>query len=171
MKISFLRLAPIFLLAIGFLILIGCKQEAQVANAPTPAAVKKVDKKANFTLGGIDEETFNSLLEHGDHIDLIFNNLPLSMNQDGNQSLYLDLQYLSSQPVTEIPANCKPMLRKIYLSKGEIIMEGDLYHGDGCFFQVFIKDGAELYGNHLTPQGIEYIFQLLKQAEQVKPTQ
>ncbi|MFT6809911.1 MAG: hypothetical protein ACJA01_003153, partial [Saprospiraceae bacterium] len=112
-----------------------------------------------------------NLLKQGDHIDIIFNDLPISMNQDGNTALYQDLQYISSRPLTSLNTNCTPLARKIYLSKGEIIMEGDLYYAPECYFQVFIKDGKELYGNYLTPKGVAFVAQLLQQAEAVKPTQ
>ena len=158
------------------LFLVSCS-ERKPATVETPKAEEnniaapELKVSSTFDTIGISKEVFQQMLKEGDHIDIIFNDLPFSMNQDGNSALYQDLQHISSRPLKSLETNCSPFARKIYLSKGEIIMEGDLYYGPECYFQVFIKDGQKLYGNYLTPQGVAYIEQLLKQVEASKPTQ
>lgn len=160
-----------FSLLILSFFLISCGENKSLTPAEESKEViqPKVKVKSVFDTVGISKEVFQKILQEGDHIDIIFNDLPLSMNQDGNSALYQDLQYISSRPMKTLATDCSPLARKIYLSKGEIIMEADLYFGPECYFQVFIKDGKELYGNYLTSQGVAFVEQLLKQAQAANP--
>ena len=164
-----MKFPSIFFLLVAAIFLISCEEnKSELAQEP----IDKIKKfSSEFDTLGISKEVFQNLLKEGDHIDIMFHNLPLSMNQDGNSALYQDLQFISSRPFNSMGTYCDPLARKIYLSKGEIIMEGDLYYGPECYFQIFIKDGKELYGNHLTPKGVAFVAQLLQQAEAAKPNQ
>ena len=132
-----------------------------------PIVPKTLD--SSYSQNGIDQDVFENLLTSVDHIDVIFNTSDASMNIDGKPGVYEDLQYISAMALVTIPDKCQPVARKIYLSQGEILMEGDLYHGEDCHFQIFIKDGKELYGNYLTLAGVAYIKELLNQVSAGPP--
>ncbi len=134
-----------------------------------PVRPDTTSTESEFSTLGIDQETFTNLLGKVDHIDATFYNLPLSMNQDGKNVSYQDLQYVSSKPVEQIPDNCTPLARKIFLSEGEILMEADVYYSKECQFIVFIKDEKKLYGNYFTQAGMLYYEKLLLQIEASKP--
>jgi len=152
-----------------FIFVMSCGEQKPPIEQEVIPIPKKVESK--FDTSGISKEVFQMMLKEGDHIDIIFNHLDVGMNQDGNQALYQDLQYISSRPLKSLATDCTPLARKIYIGKGEIIMEGDLYYGPECYFQVFIKDGVELYGNYLTPQGVQFVDKLLEQIKASKPGQ
>lgn len=167
------------LLLIIYSMVVACKPApADPAPATSTPATKdpivtktRATPESTFDTLGISKEVFQDLLSRGDHIDIIFNDLPVSMNQDGNQSIHQDLQYISSQPVKDPNTPCTPLARKIFMSRGEILLEADLYYGPACYFQVFIKDGKELYGNYLTPDGIAFVKQLLQSINAANPNQ
>jgi len=128
-----------------------------------------MDVPDGFSTTGIDPNTMNMMLEKGDHIDYIFNSIPLSMNQDGRAAFYQEMRYVSNQAVAGIPENCKPMARKVYLGAGEIIMESDLYFTNDCAFQIFILDEKPLFGNTLSQEGITFYTNLMRSAQATMP--
>jgi len=154
------------ILLVAILLGIGCKNRKEQLRIELPKS-----NNGNFSTEGIDQSTFKNLIETVDHIDVQFQSNDASMNIDGKRSVYLDLQYISSKPLTKIPDKCYPVAHKIFLSQGEIIMEADLYHGKDCNFQIFTREQKELYGNFLTAQGAMYVQELLKQVETGPPTQ
>jgi hypothetical protein len=79
------------------------------------------------------------------------------------------MRYISNRNLTGIPTNCRPIARKIFLSKGEIVMEADLYFSTGCVFQVFIKDEKQLFGNYLSGEGVSYYKNLLTETQKNIP--
>lgn len=110
----------------------------------------------SFRLDGMQGEEYRRIADSVDHIDYIFYDLPLSINQDGKPNVLRDLSYLSTTAVEGIPEGCKPMARKIYLGQGNIITEADLFFMDGCYLQIFYKEQEPIYGNLLTAQGAQY---------------
>ena len=156
----------LIILVVGCLLLSQCKKTSSSADYTTEASVDVPD---GFVNTGIDQETLQKLMTEADHIDYMFNDMPLSMNQDGQQAVLQDLSLISTQPIDGIKEGCKPLARKIYFSNGEIIMEGDIYFTQECVFQVFILDEKPLYGNLLTSSGIAFYNNLLQQADQTMP--
>jgi hypothetical protein len=155
----------IVLQCVGLILLIGCKDLNKKGEADDGAMFVP----EGFTAYGMDATYMNMLLEKGDHIDYIFNDIPLSMNQDGKAAFYQEMRYVSNQPIAGIPKGCKPMARKIYLGDGEIIMEADLYFSNQCTFQIFIKDEKALFGNLLSQEGAAFYNNLLEKAEATMP--
>ena len=157
----------IFVLLLGLLTLVACKnpeslEKVKIPDGPTFAP-------AGFSTAGIDRETMDLLLNSGDHIDYIFNSLPLSMNQDGQQAIFQDLRFASNQAMPGIPSTCVPLARKIYLGQGEILMESDIYFSENCLFQIYIKDEKPLFGNMLSEEGITFYKNLLIEARRTMP--
>ena len=149
-------------------ILAGCKKEAST-NSTATSVPQTITTPQGFGTSGIDQDNLKMLMNTADHIDYMFNDIPLSMNQDGQQAVLQDLSLISTDPIDGIPSGCTPLARKIYFSNGEIIMEGDLYFSQECIFQVFIKDEKPLFGNQLTTQGIAFYNNLMEQADATMP--
>ncbi len=122
-----------------------------------------------FSVEGINKETTDLLLNNADHIDYLFNTIPLSMNQDGKKAIYQEMGYVSNQPMPGIPKECLPLARKIYLGNGEILLESDIYFSNGCLFQIYIKDEKALFGNLLSKGGIQFYKDLMLTAKQSMP--
>ncbi len=155
------------------LITASCKQPAPLETDNTytagiPAGAR-ITVPEGFSEEGIDQLTLQMILRDADHIDYMFNTLPLSMNQDGSQLVFQDLSFLSNQPIKGLPTTCQPLARKIYMGKGDIIIEADIYFDDLCVFQVFIKDEKPLFGNLLTLEGISFYNNLLEETNRTMP--
>ncbi len=151
---------------------IACKNPQDIpASVETPSIAQDapLTVPANFSDQGIPQEMISELLSNGDHIDFMFNELPLSMNQTENSAIRTDMTYVSSTPIAGIPQGCAPMARKIYLGNGEILLESDLYFSQQCLFQVFIKNEKPLYGNLLTMEAVQFYGSLMEQAKTSMP--
>ncbi len=153
------KLVLIFLL---FAFLISCKSDKLKHD------VQYQQMPEGYSQEGMTQEDFQLVSTKGDHIDFIFSELPLSINLDGNSNILRDLSYLSTTAAPGIPLDCKPLARKIYLGNGEILSESDLYFGEGCYLQIFIKDRKPVYGNLLTAEGAQYYGSLLLQIDEEK---
>ena len=146
----------------------ACKNPDQgIVEATVPTAPMSTPE--GFSDKGIQRETMDLLLTQGDHIDYIFNTIPLSMNQDGQNAMVQDLRFVSRNPMPGIPSGCQPLARKIYLGQGEILLESDIYFSDGCLFQIYIKDEKPLFGNLLSQEGITFYKNLMLEARQSMP--
>jgi len=160
---TFALMKLLYIVTFGLLTLgTACKE------SPTTPTVSYYTPEG-FTTGGITPEMTDELLKNADHIDYIFTVIPLSMNQEGQSSVYQDVRYLSNTPLDGIISGCEPLARKIYLGNGEIIVEADLYFSNGCMFQVFISDEKPLFGNFLSQEGIGFYGNLMEQAKQSMP--
>lgn len=151
----------LMILAIG-LQLQSCKPDSVVtkAQAPKPSItqLKSVE--------GITAEIVTLIVDSCSHVDMLFNNYPVSMSQNEKNSIISDLTYISTDAITEIPGDCKPIGRKVYNGNGEVLIEADLYFSEGCYFMVFIKDEQALFGNKMNQQGIAFYERLLSQIQE-----
>lgn len=151
---------------------IACKNPQDIPSSVEEPAIPQnapLHVPDGFSDQGMPEETILELINNGDHIDFMFHELPLSMNQTENSAIRTDMLYVSSTPIAGIPQGCVPMARKIYLGKGEIILEADLYFSQQCLFQVFIKDEKPLFGNLLTMEAVQFYGSLMEQAKTSMP--
>lgn len=109
-------------------------------------------------------ELQNKLYNQVDFLDFIFHNFPFSMSQKEKPSIQLNISYIDKKPVLEIPAGCKPVARQFYQIEGEIILEADVYFGEGCSFYVFFENGQAKYANQMSPDGIGFFNNVISQA-------
>ena len=160
-----MRIVSIAILVGGLLSTTGCKQ------SPTGTSSASTEVIEGFSRSGITPDMTDLLLKNADHIDYMFTDIPLSMNQDGESSIYQDIRFLSNNALEGVITGCKPMARKIYLGNGEILTEADLYFSNGCLFQVFLDNEKPIYGNYLSQEGLTFYADLMEQAKQSMPAQ
>ena len=115
---------------------------------------------------GITAEIVSLIVDSCSHVDMIFNDYPVSMSQNEKNSIIGDLTYISTDAIVEIPVQCKPVGRKVYNGNGKVLIEADLYFSEGCYFMVFIKDEQALFGNKMNQQGIIFYERLLTQIQE-----
>lgn len=150
----------LFLISCIALITISCNSGN---SGSKETATKQELLRSGFSDKGIDRATIETLLREADVIEYIFNDFPGSMNQSGKEVVQYDLGLISTEAIKEIPKECKPLARKIYMGKGNILLEADLYFSNPCFFQIFIKDEKALFGNGITEQAYTIYRDLIDQ--------
>ncbi len=149
-----------FLFVVSLVIFFSCSDKSN--------KVAKLSK--DWSPDGIPLDILADLNKFGEQIDYNFHHASVSMNQDGNAAIKQDLSLLSLTPLSKIPEGCAPLARKVYWGRGEVIIEADVYFGQNCYFQVFIKNEKMLYGNLMTEQGVSFYGNVMNQIKQNNPS-
>ncbi len=100
-----------------------------------------------------------------DKVDMIFYNLPMSLNQDEASSAKKTVLYVSPTPAL-MSAPCKALGRLSWISKGVIVKEADIYNDVGCAYFIFMKDNKPVASNAMSESGIEFFNQIIKQVQE-----
>lgn len=152
-----------FLNFLSFTLLIllsGCQQKE-------PSAPAQAAPSAPAELPGVPSDILNRLMDECTGIDYIFNELPFSLSFQEEPGIDQNIAFIDPAiRVGPIPADCKPMARKLFLIKGEIAYEADVYYSGKCKFYVFLgKDKKPLYANGISAAGVQYYLQVFQQAQ------
>ncbi|MCE2790637.1 MAG: hypothetical protein LW630_12095 [Saprospiraceae bacterium] len=137
----------------------SCKKQGGPAKEGTPVSEPG--------LPSVPSEILNQLMDECTGIDYVFNELPFSLSFQEEPGIDQNIAFIDPYvPVGLIPPGCKPLARKLFLIKGEIAYEADVYYSGKCQFYVFIgKDKKPQYANGMTRAGIEYYKQVFQQAQ------
>ncbi len=109
-------------------------------------------------------ERRQALLDFCDAIDIIYYELPISMNQDDPTSIQRNI-YFTMDLEAPVNPSCKPMAHIIYLAKGEVLEEADIYFTEGCKFYIFMEDQKPAYANMMSKLGDNFFSNVLQQVE------
>lgn len=109
----------------------------------------------------------SQLYANADKIDIIFYDLPISVNQDDISSVRNTVLYISPAS-SVINTNCKALGRMSWMSKGVIMQEADVYCNTGCTYLIFMKDNKPFAANALELAGVEFFKNILSQVEKNK---
>lgn len=151
-----LQILIIYIAALSFS---ACKDQK---DTPTKSPAAKLP-----AMPSVPPEILNKLMDECTGIDYVFHELPFSLSFQEEPGIDQNIAFIDPYtPVGQIPPGCKPLARKLFLIKGEIAFEADVYYSGKCQFYVFIgKDKKPLYANGMTRAGIEYYKQVFQQAQ------
>ncbi len=103
----------------------------------------------------LPNERGERLFAEVDYMDIIFHNLPVSMNLQGANA-QRSITHINAMPVTNFCGGSAAM-RITYLSQGNILEEADVYHGTaGCNYYVWLENGKPAYANTMNEQGVGF---------------
>jgi len=106
-------------------------------------------------------DVFLKVYMEADYIDIIFEDLPFSMSQDNSKSIKQILSHLDKKPPAAISGQCPLFGQMLVQKEGNIILEGDMFHSEGCYYYVF-KHQGKVYHNGMTPNGIQFFENMKK---------
>lgn len=130
------------------------KDKAESTNKTQPAI--------SMVLPSIPEAELKDLFVNCDFVDYIFYELPFSMSYDNPTTIQSALQWVSTN--SEIPTSgCKALGRMLFQSKGEQIMEAELYVSDSCGHYIWYKNGKKTYANKMTNTGHQHYMGIINQ--------
>ncbi len=164
------KLLPLCLWTFILVGLLSCesKPASKVTDNTNSKTSVSTSKTAQPLYPGLPQDLGMKVWNEGEMIDYLFHDLPFSMNQTEQASIQTNLTYLDSGLVYDIPKGCKPMARQFYQVGGDIILEGDIYHGNGCHFYVFHQNGKPLYANQMNEKGRAFFDNIINQAMQAR---
>lgn len=148
----------LFFLICAATLFVNCK--------PDPSSPSTTKSTGTFSPNGITAEYVQLIVDSCSHVDMIFNDFPISISQTEESSIIGDLTYLSPNTISSIPANCKPLGRKVYNGNGRVLIEADLYFSEECQFMIFIQNEKALFGNQMNEKGINFYNNLLVQVQE-----
>ena len=156
------RFIPFFFIVLtASLVFIQC-QTKDKNNASTVADAAVQETKNN--LPPLPQEEYSKLIEQCDFIDYIFIDLPFSLSQNEKESIQQNIQFIDRAGVESIPSGCKPIARKFFKIKGNIVLEADVFMDQNCKHFVFYKDNKAVYVNKMAQSGINFYNNLIDQA-------
>lgn len=112
----------------------------------------------------LSNEEITKLYSIAEKVDMIFYNLPMSVNQDDAASAKNTVLYISPAPAI-IANNCKPLGRLSWISQGAIVQEADIYVNTGCQYMIFMKNNQPVAANAMSESGVDFFNQIMNQAQ------
>ena len=146
----------LWLLLLSLCTVISCKNEK--------AQEEKTDN-APVALPALSNEQLTSMYAATDKVDIIFYELPISVNQDDAASAKNSVLYVSPAPAIMKPS-CKPAGRLSFMSGGSIYKEADIYLGSGCNYFVFMEQNQPAAINTMAESGVEFFSTLIARVQE-----
>lgn len=150
-----MRLLPIIVSLIFFL---ACQNSS---DKPVPAKVPQASSQGKKYPPMTGTE-LKPLWENVDLIDYTFFDIPISMSYDNKGGIQTSLSHISADQANIIPS-CKPFARIYYGVQGDHVMEADLFFTPTCRYFIFYKKGKPVFSNEMTPQGVAFLENIVKQ--------
>lgn len=140
----------------------SCKPEVKTETTEPVAAAP-----ATPTYPALGNEAIGTLYSQADKVDIIFYDLPISVNQDNPSSVKNTVLYVSPA-APNITANCKPLGRLTWMQQGTIVREADIYCDTGCEYLLFMQDNKPFAANAMGPAGVAFFKNIISQVEKQK---
>ena len=146
-----------FFFPILLLVIYSCAHSAKNDKPEVPASTS--------TYPPLSNEEITNLYATAEKVDIIFYNLPMSVNQDDAASAKNTVLYISPAPAI-MSSPCKALGRLSWISQGVIIKEADIYSDTGCQYLIFMKENQPVAANALSESGVQFFNQILSQVQQ-----
>lgn len=141
----------------------SCKEKKVADDIPT-APVTEVQ---TLSYPALTNAVITQLYADVEKVDIIFYDLPISVNQDDAPSAKNTALYISpASPV--ITKTCKPIARLSFISKGSIVHDADVYCDTGCQYLLFMKNNTPVAANAMTQGGIDFFNNIISQVSKTK---
>ncbi|MBK8668717.1 MAG: hypothetical protein IPN89_04315 [Saprospiraceae bacterium] len=165
-----------WVLSIVIVGLIACKGDSKKEASPTaskPNATVTAPETTGPEIPGVPEQVMVKLLNECTYVDYIFHKLPFSLSQSEDNAIDQNISFIDfKRPLVRIPKDCKPIGRKFFQIKGEIVYDVDVYLTNYCKFYVFVdKTNKPIYANYMTDAGVNFYANVAQQARGTIPQQ
>jgi hypothetical protein len=153
---------------------LACKSEEKGTETDAPASQQEATAPAPQSSPSPQEITLpypalgnpyiTALYAETEQVDIIFYDLPISVNQDDAASAKSTALYVSpTNP--KITADCKPVARLSWIADGKILREADVYMDDGCEYLMFMENNEGVAVNAMSQSGVEFFKNIIRQVE------
>ena len=140
---------------------IGCGEKKSKATTEN----SKSGISSGHLIPGISQEIYTKLLDSCSNIDYIFHDLPFSRSQSDDPDINQNIMFIDiNKPVGQLVPGCKPIARKFFQIKGNIVYDADVYLSDKCNFYVFVdKSNKPIFANQMTETGRNFYNNIIRQ--------
>ncbi len=127
----------------------------------------KADTKSDTTkdpnaLPALGTQELTDLYVAAEAVDMIFYDMPISLNQDDAKSAKNSVLYISPTVATLNPS-CKALGRLSWMTKGAIYKEADIYVDSLCNYFVFMENNQPVAINVMSESGIQFFKSIISQ--------
>ena len=143
-------------------IAVSCQNKKANESGAEGSASGETGKTANPSFPFLSSQEVNTLYSLAEKVDIIFYNLPISVNQDDPGSAKNTVLYVAPA-APNISSHCEPVGRLSWIVNGKIFREADFYVGEGCNHFVFIENGQPVYKNAMAPEGVQFFQTIMSQ--------
>jgi hypothetical protein len=110
----------------------------------------------------LGNDALSRLYAETDNVDIIFYNLPISVNQDEAANAKNTALYVSPAS-PNITQACQPIGRLTWIANGAILKEADIYCETGCQYFVFMENNKPIAANAMVQRGIDFFNNIISQ--------
>lgn len=149
--------------------IIGCSGGDNSSKASQEGQAASTSNSAQATgpqIPGVPKDLMVKLWNECTYLDYIFHDLPFSMSQDEQPSIRANINYISTEPLGQIPSDCKAIGRQFFHIGGDIVAEANVYYSNECKFYVFVDGETPLYANKMSEEGNKFFLSMIQQAMQ-----
>lgn len=164
------------LITLSSLILFSCENKATTTTAneenltneaPVPGSAGIASSDASqATYPSISIDRLEYLWNNANYMDVVFYELPVSLNQSTPEQIRSTIAHISEKPPI-IDPNCKAVGRIFFQVDGVNVEEADIYFQNGCTFYLWLKDGKPTHANTFTQAGIDFYNNIYAQVQQM----
>lgn len=163
----------LFLPLLGMLLFLSCGNGANdevAANNETaaPAEVQNNNQTQVLRYPSISIDRLEYLWNNATYMDVVFYQLPVSLNQSDNAQIRSTIAGVGEMPPVINP-NCQSIGRIFFQVGGENVEQAEIYFNEGCTYYVWLENDQPAYANEMTDAAINFynnIFQQVQQAGQ-----
>lgn len=145
------------------LLFFSCKPSGTKSNV-----TEEPKESAAIKYPALGNQEISTLYANAEKVDMIFYDLPISVNQDDAASAKNSVLYISPAPV-EINNSCKALGRLSWISKGVIIKEADIYMDSLCNYFLFMVNNQPVAANAMSESGVYFFKNIISEVEQRQP--
>lgn len=149
-----------FLPSLLFVLLLSSCQPGQPGTEEN-----KQPKNSVTTYPALGNQEISNLYAIADKVDMIFYDMPISVNQDDAKSAKNSVLYISPAPA-DIRPSCKAIGRLSWISDGAIVREADIYVDSLCRYFIFMEKNQPIAANAMAESGVEFFNNIIQQVQQ-----
>ncbi len=141
---------------------VSCQEKKNTDPTETPTGAPEIP-----TYPALGNDVLSRLYAETEKVDIIFYNLPISVNQDDAPSAKNTALYVSPAS-PNITKTCQPIARLTWIAKGTILKEADVYCEIGCQYLLFMENNKPVAANAMVQGGIEFFNNIISQVSKPK---
>lgn len=131
-------------------------------NKTTPTASASAAATASYP--SIPVERLEYLWNNASYMDVVFYELPVSMNQSTLESIRTTLAHIAEE-VPAISPNCKSIGRIFFQVGPKNVESAEIYFQPGCTFYLWLENDKPTYANQMTEDGVAFYNNIFKSVQ------
>ena len=152
---------------------VGTKQEQTTRQTSSQVAPPPPPNAANFDTTGfistdiptISNDLLQAAYDKANLMDIIFYNIPMSINQSNPAQIKSSLGLISPNK-PKFKGTCTSLGRMFFYNGAETLLEAEIYYGGTCYYYKFLnKKGKVIGNNNMNMQGVNFFGNIIKQGE------